>query len=58
MILKPSKQKLTSLLLTAQKHDHSEEFTTVRHKIQVTKKTKHEYLAKSLNVWENSSVHC
>jgi hypothetical protein len=57
MILKPSKQKFTSVLLRAQKHSHSKEFLSARHKIHVTMKTKHEYLAKSLNVWVNSSVH-
>jgi len=40
-----------------QKPNRSEEFMSARHKIHVTMKTKHEYLAKSLNVWVNSSVH-
>ena len=52
MILKPNKQKFTSALLTAQKHNHSEEFMSARHKIHVTMKTKHEYLAKSLCLGE------
>ena len=55
IILKPSKQKFTSVLLTAQKHNHSEEFLSARHKIHVAMEIKHEYLAKSLNVWLNSS---